>query len=63
MPGLRVALISAAIFAMSAAAASPVAAVKAALFVAAIGGLALMLYIDRRAAAPLLPRDAFPSTR
>ncbi|WP_296341106.1 MFS transporter [Reyranella sp.] len=59
VPGLRVALISAAIFAMSAAAASPVATVKAALFLAAIGGLALMLYIDRRAAAPLLPRDAF----
>jgi MFS family permease len=59
VPGLRVALISAAIFTMSAAAASPVAAVKAALFVAAIGGLALMLYLDRRAATPLLPRDAF----
>ena len=59
VPGLRVALISAAIFAISAAAASPVATVQAALFVAAIGGLALMLFIDRRAATPLLPRDAF----
>lgn len=59
VPGLRMALISSAILAMSVAAASPVAAVKAALFVAAIGGLVLMLRLDRRATAPLLPRDAF----
>lgn len=59
VPGLRVALISAAIIAMSVAAAIPVAAAKALLFVAALGALVLMLRIDRRAAAPLLPRDAF----
>ena len=53
------ALISAAIIAMSVAAAIPVAAAKALLFVAALGALVLMLRIDRRAAAPLLPRDAF----
>lgn len=59
VPGLRMALISSAILAMSVAAASPVAAVKAALFVAALGGLVLMLRLDRRATVPLLPRDAF----
>jgi MFS family permease len=30
---------------------------------ASIAGLALMLALDRRAAAPLLPRDAFPCAR
>jgi MFS family permease len=59
VPALRVALISAAIIAMSVAAAIPMAVVKALLFVAALGALALMLRLDRRAAAPLLPRDAF----
>ena len=59
VPALRVALISAAIIAMSVAAAIPMAVVKALLFAAALGALALMLRLDRRAAAPLLPRDAF----
>lgn len=59
VPGLRVALISAAILAMSVAAASPVLSVKAVLVVAAIAGLVLMLRLDRRAPTPLLPSDAF----
>ena len=59
VPGFRVALISAAILAMSVAAASPVLSVKAGLVVASIAGLILMLRLDRRAATPLLPSDAF----
>jgi MFS family permease len=59
VPGLRVALICTAIAAMSltAVAAHPVA--KVALFAGALMVLVLALMADRRAAAPLLPSDAF----
>jgi MFS family permease len=59
IPAGRVALICVAIAAMSSASivASPLA--KAALIVFAIGALAAMLRLDRVAAAPLLPSDAF----
>ncbi len=59
VPGLRVALICTAIAAMSltAVAAHPVA--KVSLFAGALAALVLALMADRRAAAPLLPSDAF----
>lgn len=59
VPGLRVALICLAIAAMSlsAIAAHPLA--KAGLFGAALAALIVMLLVDRRAAKPLLPSDAF----
>jgi len=59
VPGLRVALICLAIAAMSltAVASHPVA--KVGLFVGAIAALVLTLMVDRRAATPLLPSDAF----
>jgi MFS family permease len=59
VPGLRVALICLAIAAMSltAVASHPVA--KVGLFVGAIAALVLTLFVDRRAATPLLPSDAF----
>lgn len=59
IPGLRVALICAAIAAMSLMAIAPGAAAKAALFVATVAMLALALAADRRAQTPLLPTDAF----
>jgi len=59
VPGLRVALICLAIAAMSltAVASHPVA--KVGLFAGAIAALVLTLMVDRRAATPLLPSDAF----
>ncbi|MCX7360669.1 MAG: MFS transporter [Alphaproteobacteria bacterium] len=59
VPGLRVALICAAIAGTSSAAvvASPLA--KAGLIALSVVTLALMIRIDRRAKAPLLPGDAF----
>lgn len=59
VPGLRVALICLAIAAMSlsAIAAHPLA--KAGLFGAALAALVVTLAVDRRAAKPLLPSDAF----
>ena len=59
VPGLRVALICAAIASTSSAAivASPLA--KAGLIALSVATLALMVRIDRRAPAPLLPGDAF----
>jgi MFS family permease len=59
VPGLRVALICLAIAAMSltAVAAQPFA--KVGLFMIAIAALVLTLMVDRRAATPLLPSDAF----
>ena len=59
VPGLRVALICLAIAAMSltAVAAQPFA--KVGLFMVAIAALVLTLMVDRRAATPLLPSDAF----
>ena len=59
VPGLRVALICAAIAGTSSAAvvASPLA--KAGLIALSVAVLALMIRIDRRAVAPLLPGDAF----
>src|SRR4051812_14824434 len=61
-PGLRLALVCAAIASSSSAAvvASPVA--KALLIAAAVAILAAMLRIDRRAPTPLLPSDAFAVT-
>ena len=61
-PGARLALICAAIASSSSAAvvASPIA--KALLIVLAIGFLAAMLRLDRKAPAPLLPSDAFAVT-
>lgn len=59
VPGLRVALICAAIAAMSLTAIANHPLAKAGLFVAAIAALVAMLAVDRRAATPLLPSDAF----
>ena len=59
VPGLRVALICAAIAAMSLMAIAPQAPAKAGLFAVAVAALALNLRIDRRARRPLLPTDAF----
>lgn len=59
LPVARVALICAAITAMSVAAATAAASLKATLFVVAVAALVLMLWIDRSAKGPLLPRDAF----
>ncbi|MFO1085863.1 MAG: MFS transporter [Reyranellaceae bacterium] len=59
VPGLRVALVCAAIGVMSSSAIAPQVLVKAGLVAAALGLLALTLAIDRRAAARLLPSDAF----
>jgi MFS family permease len=58
-PGLRVALVCAAIAVMSFSAVAPHALAKCGLVVAAVGLLVLMLAIDRRAATRLLPGDAF----
>lgn len=59
VPGLRVALICAAIATMSLMAVVGHPLAKVGLFVAAIAALALALAVDRRAAKPLLPSDAF----
>jgi MFS family permease len=59
MPAGRVALICAAIAAMSAASIVESALSKTALIVCAIGALAAMLRLDRAAATRLLPSDAF----
>lgn len=58
-PGLRVALVCGAIAVMSLSAIAPHVLAKAALVVAAVGLMASMLVIDRRAATRLLPSDAF----
>jgi MFS family permease len=59
MPAGRVALIAFAIAAMSSASIVESSFAKAGLIVFAIGALAAMLRLDRVAAAPLLPSDAF----
>ena len=59
VPGLRVALICAAIAAMSLSAIAPHPLAKLGLFAAAILALVLTLVIDRRSVRPLLPTDAF----
>jgi MFS family permease len=59
VPGMRVGLICVAIAAMSLTAIVPSPAVKLGLFAAAIVALVLTLAVDRRAANPLLPTDAF----
>jgi len=61
-PGMRLALVCAAIASSSSAAVvtSPVA--KALLIALAVAFLAMMLWLDRRAAARLLPSDAFAVT-
>ena len=59
VPAGRVALICAAIAGTSSAAIVASPAAKAALLAAAVGSLAVMLRLDRRATAPLLPSDAF----
>lgn len=56
---LRIALICGAIAVLSLASVLIGAALKGRLIAAAIGGFALMMRIDRRAIAPLLPSDAF----
>lgn len=58
-PGLRVALVCAAIAVMSLSAIAPHVLAKCGLVVAAVGLLVSMLAIDRRAATRLLPSDAF----
>ena len=58
-PSFRVVLICAYIAFLSLASVLADAAVKGALIVAAIGAFVLLLRIDREAAAPLLPSDAF----
>ena len=63
VPALRVALVCAAIAALSLMAVAPGAAVKGALLAAALALLATALAVDRRAPRPLLPTDAFsPAT-
>jgi MFS family permease len=59
VPTGRILLICAAIAAMSSASIVEALLAKAGLIVLAIGALALMLRLDRVAAAPLLPSDAF----
>jgi MFS family permease len=59
VPGLRVALICVAIAAMSLTAVASHPLAKIGLFVGAIAALVLVLMVDRRAATPLLPSDAF----
>ena len=59
IPAGRVALICVAIAAMSSASIVEAPFAKAALIMFAIGALAVMLRLDRVAAAPLLPSDAF----
>lgn len=59
IPGLRVALVCAAIGVMSSSAIAPQVLAKAGLVVAAVGLLVLTLAIDRRATTRLLPSDAF----
>jgi MFS family permease len=59
VPGLRVALICAAIALLSLASVLMGPAIKGALIVAAIGTFVLMFRIDRGASVALLPRDAF----
>lgn len=58
-PGLRVALVCGAIAVMSLSAIAPHVLAKGALVVAALGLMASMLAIDRRATTRLLPSDAF----
>lgn len=58
-PGLRLAFICAAIASASSAAVTSAPAAKAALIGLAVALLAAMLRLDRKAAAPLLPGDAF----
>ena len=59
VPGLRVALICAAIAGTSAAAIVAAPLAKAGLIALSVATLALMIRIDRRSPAPLLPGDAF----
>jgi MFS family permease len=59
VPGLRVALICLAIAAMSLSAIAVHPLAKAGLFAAALAALIVMLFVDRAAANPLLPGDAF----
>jgi MFS family permease len=59
IPVGRVALICAAIAVMSSASVVATAAAKAGLFVVAVAALVAMLRLDRRAASPLFPSDAF----
>jgi MFS family permease len=59
VPGARVALICLAILALSSAAVMDAPVAKAALIVLTLAALAGMLRLDRRAAARLLPGDAF----
>jgi MFS family permease len=59
VPGLRVALICAAIASMSLMAVAPGAAAKGVLLVGTVAMLVLTLKVDRRAQRPLLPTDAF----
>ncbi len=59
MPGGRVALIGLAIAAMSLAAIAEVPVAKAGLIAASVAALAVALRLDRAAAAPLMPGDAF----
>src|SRR5262249_22683154 len=59
VPALRVVLICGAIAGMSLMAVAPGAAAKAALFAGAVVLLVVTFAIDRRAARPLLPTDAF----
>jgi MFS family permease len=58
-PFLRIGLVTLAIAIVSAAAIAETTLAKAGLVAAAFLGLALMLRLDRRAANPLLPSDAF----
>jgi MFS family permease len=62
IPGLRVALIVVAIALLSSAAVVAVPLGKAALIAASIAALVVTLRLDRRAAASLLPSDAFSWT-
>jgi MFS family permease len=59
VPGFRVALICAAIAALSLVAVVPQPAAKAGLFAATVAALMLTVMVDRRATRPLLPTDAF----
>ena len=59
VPGGRVALIGLAIAAMSLAAIAEVPVAKAGLIAASVAALAVALRLDRAAAAPLMPGDAF----
>lgn len=58
-PGVRLAFICAAIASASSAAVTTLPLAKAVLIALSVGLLAAMLHFDRKAAAPLLPGDAF----